>query len=114
MRLNLDLSKVEGRYTREVFRQILDTVGSTKFLKFINDHVTSKQVKGELVLSTAGSADVTPLQFTPKKDSEAIYVDGLRVFKGVGNDYTINYATGVITFQYAMTGSELIVVDYVK
>lgn len=114
MRLNLDLSKVDDSYTREIFRQILDVVGSTRFVNFIHESILSRQIKGEIVTSKAGVAEVSLLKFKPFKDSESVYVDGLRKAKGVGKDYTINYSTGLITFEYTLAGTELVMVDYVK
>ena len=61
---------------------------------------------------TNGSAVLPALINAPIVNSERVYLNGLRVMRGAGCDYTINNVTGVITFEYPLATGDAVQVDY--
>ena len=83
--------------------------------KVLNDRLVAVEgfgipVYGESLTVTNGSAVVSSLANTPVVGSVQVYLNGLRMAVGAGNDYTI--AGAVITFQYTLTSGDVVVVDY--
>jgi len=80
--------------------------------KYVNDQITGlgTQVFGETPTVTDGSANVT-LANTPRTNTERVYLNGLRMNRGSGNDYTISGNT--ITFANALQTGDVVVVDYI-
>lgn len=75
------------------------------------------EVIGEEPAVTAGSASVSALTApdTGKKinpESLRVYLNGIRVAKGSGKDYTYNETTRVITFEYTLAAGDTVLVDY--
>lgn len=63
--------------------------------------------------TTVGVAALAPLANLPVlPGTERVYWNGLRADEGAGNDYTIVYATGVITMAVNMKVKDKIQVDY--
>lgn len=60
---------------------------------------------------TNGSPILGALANIPVTDVR-VYLNGLRMDEGAGNDYTINLTTGVITFEYNMKTKDKVIVDY--
>lgn len=60
--------------------------------------------------TTHNSPIVAALANTPATGREMVYLNGLRMLKGSGNDYTI--AAGVITFEYNMKNNDQVTVEY--
>jgi len=79
---------------------------------YVDSQITNlgTPVYGEAPTVTDGSADVT-LANTPKANTERVYLNGLRMNRGSGNDYTISGNT--ITFASALTTGDVVVVDYI-
>jgi len=71
-------------------------------------------VYGEAPTVTNGSAVLPALANIPVVAGTArVYLNGLRQFEGGGNDYTINEATGVITFNFNLKEpKDTVLVDY--
>jgi hypothetical protein len=63
---------------------------------------------------TNGSAVLPALINSPMASTEKVYLNGLRVEKGVGADYQINYSTKVITFEYPLATGDKVLVDYYR
>ena len=59
---------------------------------------------------TNNSPIVADLANTPASDRESVYLNGLRVLKGSGNDYTISGKT--ITFEYDLHTNDAVTVEY--
>lgn len=67
-------------------------------------------VWGEAGVVTSGSAVLGNLANPPVVGSERVYLNGLRMERGSGNDYTITGST--ITFEYTLTATDKVLVDY--
>lgn len=73
----------------------------------------SERVFGELPTPTQGVAVLPALANFPVDAGTAqVYLNGIRQIAGAGNDYTINEATGVITFEFNMKNNDAVLVDY--
>jgi len=85
-------------------------------LKGLVDGLTAnwtERVFHEKPATTNGSAVLPALSNIPVKAGTArVYLNGMRMEVGSGNDYTINEATGVITFEYNMKTKSKVIVDY--
>jgi hypothetical protein len=79
--------------------------------KYVDDTVATatQAVYGEAPTVTDGSADVT-LANTPTLNTERIYLNGLRMNRGSGNDYTVSGAT--VTFASNLSAGDIVVADY--
>jgi len=67
-------------------------------------------VWGEAGVVTSGSAALGNLANPPVVGSERVFLNGLRMERGIGNDYTI--AGSVVTFEYTLTATDKVLVDY--
>lgn len=67
-------------------------------------------VFGEAGVVTSGQAAIGALNNAPVSGSERVYLNGLRMERGSGNDYQISGAT--ITFEYTLTATDKVLVDY--
>ena len=74
----------------------------------------SERVYGEAPTVTDGSGVLPALANIPVKASTAqVYLNGMRMRSGAGNDYTIVEATGVITFLFNLKDpKDTVLVDY--
>jgi len=72
------------------------------------------EVYGEIPTVTGGSPVLPALSNIPVLAGTArVYLNGLRQLIGVGNDYTINEVTGVITFNFNLKNpKDTVIVDY--
>ena len=71
-------------------------------------------VSGEERAVTNGSAVIPALLNAHIAGSDHVYLNGMRMKKGAGSDYTINDSTGVITFEYNLTSQDVVLVDYLR
>jgi hypothetical protein len=73
-----------------------------------------ERVFGEKPTVTDGSPILAALANIPVDNGTLrVYLNGLRMNEGAGNDYTVNYATGVITFEYNLkTPKDIVICDY--
>lgn len=71
-------------------------------------------MRNEKPTVTDGSPTLAALANLPVTSStEQVYLNGLRMNEGAGNDYTIVYATGVITFSSNLkVPKDIVIVDY--
>ena len=70
-------------------------------------------VYGELPVVTGGSAILPALSGAPVRNgTERVYLNGVRMTAGAANDYTINNASGVITFNFVLLATDRVLVDY--
>lgn len=67
---------------------------------------------GEKLVATQSVAVLPPLANAPIAGTVRIYRNGSRMDEGSGEDYTVNYTTGVITFEFNLKSNDKIVVDY--
>lgn len=73
----------------------------------------NERVFGENPARTIGSPTLPALANIPVTNGALrVYLNGLRMFEGSGNDYTVNYSTGVITFEYNMKNKDNVLCDY--
>jgi hypothetical protein len=67
-------------------------------------------VWGEVGVVTSGQAAIGNLNNPPVVGSERVYLNGLRMQRGSGNDYQI--AGSTVTFEYTLTATDKVLVDY--
>lgn len=95
-----------------------DVVGTDTlvFVQFAGSGLTPTFVFNDFQLGTNGSPTVTLANTNIVSGTERIYLNGVRQLEGGGNDYTINYTTGVITFTFNLSNSpgqqDFVVADY--
>lgn len=73
-----------------------------------------ERVFGEVPVVTGGSAVLPPLANIPVDNGTLrVYLNGLRQLEGATEDYTVNYTTGVITFNFNLKNpKDTVIVDY--
>lgn len=73
-------------------------------------------VFNDFVVGTNGSPTVVLSNTNIVSGTERIYLNGVRQVEGAGNDYTINYATGEITFAFNLKANpgqqDVVLADY--
>jgi hypothetical protein len=67
-------------------------------------------VYGEVLAVTAGLPALPAFANTPIAGSQQVYLNGLRVREGAGNDYTISGS--VVTFEYNLQAGDQVEADY--
>lgn len=80
-------------------------------IDLLNAKVKSRKY-GEVLTATQSSAIVPPTASLPLPGTLRVYRNGARMNEGSGNDYTVNYATGVITFEFNLKSVDVILCDY--
>lgn len=84
-------------------------------LKALIDALSAKvnlRKYGESLTATQSSPILPATAQLPIAGTLRVYRNGSRMFEGSGNDYTANYSTGVITFEFPLKAQDTIVVDY--
>lgn len=66
----------------------------------------------ETLVATQSSPILPPLANVPIAGTVRVYRNGARMLEGSGNDFTVNYTTGVITFEFNLKSADAIQVDY--
>jgi len=78
-----------------------------------NDKRLDERVFNEKPTVTSGSPTLGALSNLPVTSGALrVYLNGMRMEEGAGNDYTVVYATGVITFEYNMKTKDKVICDY--
>jgi hypothetical protein len=73
----------------------------------------AERVFGEYPAVTTGNPVLAALANIPVKTGTArVFINGIYAEPGVGNDYTINETTGVITLEFNPKAKDKVVVDY--
>lgn len=105
-------SDIQNNLTTTVAGDVLDATQG-KILKDLIDALGT-DVYGEAPVVTGGSPVLPALANIPVLAGTArVYLNGLRQYEGGGNDYTINEATGVITFNFNLKNpKDTVLVDY--
>lgn len=67
---------------------------------------------GEQLTATQSVAVLPALAQLPIAGTLRVYRNGARMNEGSGNDYTANYSTGVITFEFPLKSQDVILADY--
>jgi hypothetical protein len=99
-----DIQLVSG--TNIVLSQVGNTI--TISSNTVPDFVAGEDLTGQIT----GSNFTFTLANTPVTDKEMVYLNGVRLRRGVGNDYTISGAT--ITMVAAPQLGDSLVADYIK
>lgn len=85
-------------------------------LKGLVDGTTKRldeRVFGESLVRTTGSPILSAASNIPVTSGTLrLYINGLRGLEGAGNDYTVNYVTGVVTMEYNMKNKDQVLIDY--
>lgn len=96
--------------------ETITTLGSdsqtwTKF--FDTSAVANNRVFGEEVTVTNGSPTLSAVSNIPiVAATERVYLNGVRLYRGGSDDYTINNTTGVVTLTFNGTTGDRAVIDY--
>lgn len=123
-----DIDKIDNTEAQDILRDAdiianLNSTDSTKVLaasqgKILQDQIDvinaalNTKVFNEKPTITNGQAVLGATAQPPISGTLRVYLNGLRVVEGSGNDYTVNYSTGVITMEYPMNANDIVVVDY--
>lgn len=124
-----DIDKIDNSESLDLLRSTdivdnLTSTDSTKVLsaaqgKVLQDQIDVLQaaqttkVFGELPIVTSGSAVLGALAQPPISGTLRVYLNGLRLVEGSGNDYTTNYSSGVITMDAGpLSTTDVVVCDY--
>ena len=84
-----------------------------KGLTDANDKRLDERIFNEQPTVTAASPILGALVNLPVTNGALrVYLNGMRMDEGAGDDYTVNYVTGVITFEYNMKTKDKVVCDY--
>lgn len=101
--------------TNDAPNDIIGSDGLT-FVQFAGSGTYPTDVFGDCVSGSHGSPTVTLSNTNIVSGTERIYLNGLRQRRGAGDDYTIVYATGVITFNFNLKNTpgqtDLVCADY--
>lgn len=76
------------------------------------DAQVNNRVVGEQLTATQSIAVLPATSALPISGTLAVYRNGARMLEGSGNDFTVAYGTGVITFEYTLKSADNIQVDY--
>lgn len=95
-----DASRVLSANQGVVLKGLIDGLSSQMWI----------EEEGVDLAVTAGSAVLPALGHTPIAGSEKIFLNGLRMKAGAGNDYTI--AGQVVTFEYPLLSGDVVLADY--
>ena len=86
------------------------------FVQFAGSGLYPTDVFSDCILGTNGSPTITLSNTNLVSGTERVYLNGVRQQVGGGNDYTIVYSTGVITFNFNLKNTpgqiDLVCVDY--
>jgi hypothetical protein len=119
-----DFDKIDNTEAADIIRtgDVIDNLNSTvtdnplsaNQGRALNVRLTAVEAFGipvynETPAVTGGSA-VVNLANTPVLGSQQVYLNGLRMAPGSGNDYTIS--GGVITFTFTLAADDTVLVDY--
>lgn len=121
-----DLDKIDNTESPDLLRDadIVDSLLSTDATKVLSanqgyvlkglidalDAEVNTRAYSENKTITNNSAVLPALVNTPVAGTERVYLNGLRMERGAGNDYTISGS--VITFEYPMKTNDKVLVDY--
>ena len=89
------------------------------FFPLVGNFVTLDQIiTGEILPVTDGSGNLPPVAYGSNGISHlAVYLNGARQREGVNNDYTVDYNTGTITFNFPLVNNgtieDVVLVDYI-
>jgi hypothetical protein len=124
----VDIEKIDNSEALDIIRaaNVVDNLTSTsstdvlsagqgKILKDLIDALSAQvhtKVYGEAPTVTTGLAVVSATNNLPIMGTLRVYLNGLRMAEGAGCDYTVNYSTGVITFEYPLQANDYVAVDY--
>lgn len=95
-----------------------DVIGTDAlvFVQFAGSGLVPTDVFGDCVAGTHNSPTVTLSNTNIVSGTDRIYLNGVRQVRGASDDYTINYATGVITFTFNLKNTpgqaDLVCADY--
>lgn len=95
-----------------------DVVGTDAlvFVQFAGSGLTPTDIFSDTVTGTHGNPTVTLSNTNILSGTERIYLNGIRQIKGATDDYTIVYATGVITFTFNLKNTpgqaDVVCADY--
>lgn len=67
---------------------------------------------GEVLVATQSNPVLPATAQLPIAGTLRVYRNGARMNEGSGNDYTVNYSTGIITFEFNLKSQDTILVDY--
>jgi len=122
-----DLDKIDNTEAADILRigDVVDNLTSTgeteKPLSANQGYVLDQRVQSLEAVDytfvplasyavTHNSPTVGDLANTPVSGRESVYLNGVRMLKGSGNDYTI--AGGTITFEYNLKLNDVVAVEY--
>lgn len=86
------------------------------FFPINNPNLLNKNdiITGENISIIPGTNQVTVSQLGSNGISDLkVYLNGLRLLEGTGNDYTVDYNTGKITFATNFVDGDILIVDYI-
>lgn len=123
-----DLDKIDNSEAADILRSSailasLTSTDDTKVLaasqgKILQDQIDviqnqlKTEVVGEKPVVTAGLATLGALANVPLMGTLKLFINGVRQDEGAGEDYTVNYSTGVITMNSPMVSGDKAVCDY--
>jgi hypothetical protein len=85
-----------------VLKGLIDLLGS---------RVKAEKI-GEKLVATQSSPILPPLANVPIAGTVRMYRNGSRMDEGSGEDFTVNYTTGVITYEFNLKSRDKIICDY--
>lgn len=80
-------------------------------LDLLSSRVKAEKL-GEKLTATQSSPILPPLANIPIAGTVRVYRNGSRMDIGSGEDLTVNYTTGVLTFEFNLKSADKILVDY--
>lgn len=80
-------------------------------IDLLSSRVKAEKI-GEKPAPTQSLPTLPPLANLPIAGTVRVYRNSGRMDEGSGEDYTVNYATGVITFEFNLKSADKILVDY--
>lgn len=100
--LSQDTDKVLSANQGFILKGLIDALSANVKLRMYGEQLTATQ-----------SVAVLPATAQlPIPSTLRVYRNGARMNEGSGNDFTANYATGVITFEFPLKAQDVILVDY--